>query len=86
MTKILSTPPEHHDKLGRMIEIDDFVTYPSHNTLMIGRVVKINNKMIRVVKVPAGKYHDPGKNKYPGDLIKIDPRDVTVYLLKNQPG
>ena len=75
--------PIHKDKLGRSIELDDFVAYPSSNSLTFGRVIKLNNKMVKVVKVPAGKYADSGSNKYPHDMVKLDPKDMTWYLLKN---
>jgi len=76
-------PPQHKDKLGRLIELDDYVAYPSHNSLAFGKVIKLNNKMVKVVKVPASKYTDSGNNKYPHDMIKLEPRDMTWYLLKN---
>jgi hypothetical protein len=81
--KQLKAPPEHRDKLGRVIHIDSYVAYPSHNSLAFGRVIKLNNKMIKVVKVPAGKYKDSGSNKYPHDLVLLEDRDMTWYLLKN---
>ncbi len=79
----LKPQPEHKDKLGRLIEVDDFVAYPSSNSLVFGRVIKLNNKMVKVVKVPAGKFIDSGSNKYPHDCVKIDAKDMTWYLLKN---
>lgn len=79
----MNLQPEHKDKLGKTINIDDFVAYPYHNSLGIGRVIKLNNKMVKVVKVPAGRYKDSGSNKYPHDMIKVDPQEVTWYLLKN---
>jgi hypothetical protein len=81
--KQLKAPPEHRDKLGRVIHIDSYVAYPSHNSLAFGRVIKLNNKMIKVVKVPPGKYKDSGSNKYPHDLVLLEDRDMTWYLLKN---
>lgn len=75
--------PEHKDKLGRLIELDDYVAYPTHNSLAFGKVIKINNKMVKVVKVPASKYTDNGSNKYPHDMVKLEPKDMTWYLLKN---
>ena len=41
--------PVHKDRLGREIKIDDFVAYPSHNSLQFGKVVKLNNKMVGVI-------------------------------------
>ena len=75
--------PKHKDKLGREINLDDFVAYPSHNSLAFGQVIKLNNKMVKVVKVPAGKYIETGSNKYPHDMVKLEPKDMTWYLLKN---
>jgi hypothetical protein len=75
--------PEHRDKLGRVIHIDSYVAYPSSNSLQFGRVIKLNNKMIKVVRVPPGKYKDSGSNKYPHDLVLLEDRDMTWYLLKN---
>lgn len=85
MTEVKSKKPvpEHKDKLGRPLEVDDYVAYPSSNSLMFGRVIKLNNKMVKVVKVPASKYTDNGSNKYPYDMIKLEARDMTWYLLKN---
>lgn len=73
--------PEHKDKLGKIINIDDVVAYPSHNSLAIGKVVKLNNKMVKVTKIIAGKRKDSGTNKYPYDVVKLNPEDVTFYLL-----
>jgi hypothetical protein len=75
--------PIHKDKLGKEINLEDFVAYPSSNSLAFGQVIKLNNKMVKVVKVPAGKYKDNGSNKYPHDMVKLDPKDITWYLLKN---
>lgn len=83
MSQAKSNSIEHHDKLGRLIEVNDFVAYPSHNSLMFGQVIKLNAKMVKVVRVPAGKYFDSGSNKYPHDMVKLEPNDMTWYLLKN---
>ena len=79
---MLNNNPEHKDKLGQSIDLDDFVAYPSHNSLDIGKVIKLNNKMVKVLRIPAGR-NIKGTNKYPNDMVKVDPKDVTVYLLKN---
>lgn len=75
--------PEHKDKLGRPLAVDDYVAYPTSNSLAFGRVIKLNNKMIKVVKVPAGKFVDSGSNKYPHDTVRLDAKDMTWYLLRN---
>jgi hypothetical protein len=75
--------PEHRDKLGRMLAVGDAVCYPSHNSLGLGTIKKINPKMIKVFE--AGRANSKwysGSNKYPQDLVKIDGPEVTMYLLR----
>jgi hypothetical protein len=83
MTSLKETV-EHKDKLGRPISVGDFVAYPDRNTLEFGRVVKINNKMIGLwPAVNASKWRSKNTNKYPADLVKLDEKDMTWYILKN---
>jgi hypothetical protein len=71
--------------LGRAITLDSVVAYPSSNSLSIGRVIKLNNKMIKVVNVKAkSAYAQRGINKYPQDCVVVDGAEVTMYLLKQQ--
>lgn len=80
----LKEPVEHKDKLGRPINIGDFVAYPDRNTLEFGRVVKINTKMIGLwPAVNASKWRSKNTNKYPQDLVRLDEKDMTWYILKN---
>jgi hypothetical protein len=71
--------PQHQDKLGQDLAVDDCVTFPAHNSLVIGKVIKLNNKMVKVRSVK----NTMTWNKYPDDLIKLDSSVVTLYLLKN---
>jgi hypothetical protein len=74
---------EHKDKLGRVLSVGDAVCYPSHNSLELGTVKKLNPKMVKVME--AGRRASTwytGSNKYPGDLVKVDGPEVTMYLLK----
>jgi hypothetical protein len=75
--------PEHRDKLGRMLAVGDAVCYPSHNSLELGTVKKLNPKMIKVIEAGRGasKWYT-GSNKYPSDLVKVDGPEVTMYLLR----
>ncbi len=75
--------PVHKDKLGRVINIDDFVAYPMRNSLEFGKVVKLNNKMVGVIPA-VSKYPVYGNtNKYPADLVRLEASDMTWYILKN---
>lgn len=74
--------PEHRDKLGKLLSIGDAVCYPSHNSLELGTVKKLNPKMVKVWEAGRhGKWYT-GSNKYPQDLVKVEGAEVTMYLLK----
>jgi hypothetical protein len=76
-------PPAHKDKLGRLINIGDFVAYPIRNSLEFGKVMKLNNKMVGVIPA-VSKYPVYGNtNKYPADLVRLESSDMTWYILKN---
>lgn len=79
----MKTPPEHKDKLGRVLAVGDAVCYPSHNSLELGTVKKLNPKMVKVHEAGrASSEWYSGSNKYPGDLVKVDGPEVTMYLLR----
>lgn len=76
-------PPEHKDKLGRVINVGDFVAYPTRNSLEFGKVMKLNTKMVGVIPA-VSKYKIYGNtNKYPIDMVRLDEKDMTWYILKN---
>lgn len=69
----------HKDILGNEISMGDTVVYPSHNSLKIAVVKKINPKMINVVAV-GRSWPD---RKYPTDLLVVNDPKITLYMLKN---
>ena len=71
--------PEHRDILGRILNVGDYIAYPDSNQLKIGKVDKLNPKMIRV---STGRQWRSTVNKYPTDTTKLDGPDLVVYLLK----
>lgn len=75
--------PVHKDKLGRVINIGDFVAYPSHNSLQFGKVMKLNNKMVGVIPAVSKRPVTSNTNKYPADLVRLEASDMTWYILKN---
>jgi hypothetical protein len=75
MTK---TVPEHKDKLGRILSLGECVAYPDGNVLLLGTIVKLNPKMLKIK--PLSKSWEV--NKYPNDTLKVDAPDLTWYLLK----
>lgn len=72
--------PVHKDKLGRTISIGDFVAFPQSNALEVGKITKINPKMVKVLKLPKAKYD---YNKYPSDVVRLDATDMTWFMIKN---
>lgn len=85
--KVVNTPkkqskpePKHKDKLGRLIKLGDFVAFPQSNSLYVGKITKLNNKMVKVQEIS----RRPGEyNKYPNDCVKLEQTDMTWYILKN---
>lgn len=75
--------PNHVDKLGQEIAVDDFVAFPASNTLLMGRVIKVNPKMIKITKIPSGRWGST-YNKYPNDIIKVDNSLASLYCLRTE--
>jgi hypothetical protein len=77
--------PEHFDKLGNRVNINDVVAVGHHNGLMIAKVIKINPKMIRVREFKAVKYSwaSGEYNKYSSEMVRIPEPDAVMYILKN---
>ena len=71
--------PEHRDILGRVLAVGDYVAYPDSNGLRLGKLDKLNQKMVRVT---TGKEWRSTVNKYPIDTVKLDGPDLVMYLLK----
>jgi hypothetical protein len=72
--------PVHKDIFGQELVVDDCVVYPQSNSMQIGKVTKINPKMISV-KSLAKKGWSSSTLKYPNDLVKVQGPEVTMYLL-----
>ena len=71
--------PEHKDILGRVLAVGDHVAYADSNAMRLGRIDKLNPKMVRVT---TGRGWNPNINKYPIDIVKLDGPDLVMYLLK----
>ena len=71
--------PEHRDILDRVLAVGDYVAYPDSNSMKMGKIDKLNQKMIRVT---TGKEWRSTVNKYPKDTVKLEGPDLLIYLLK----
>ncbi len=72
--------PQHKDKLGRTIAIGDFVAFPQSNALYVGKITKLNPKMVKVLSLPKAK---SDYDKYPEDVVRLEATDMTWFMLKN---
>jgi hypothetical protein len=74
---------DHRDLLGRLVKEDDAVAFSHHNTLYVGKVIKITPKQVRVVPLLTKYRQDSGYLKYTNQCVLIGGADLTVHLLKN---
>lgn len=71
--------PEHRDILDRVLAVGDYVAYPDSNTMKMGKIDKLNQKMVRVT---TGREWRSTVNKYPKDTVKLEGPDLVMHLLK----
>ena len=76
-------PDQHKDLLGRTVCEDDAVAFTHHNTLYVGKVIKITPKQVRVVPLLSKYRQDEGYLKYTNQCVLIGGPDLTLHLLKN---
>lgn len=76
-------PEEHKDLLGREVAEGDAVAYTHHNSLYVGKVIKITPKQVRVVNMLSKYRDDTGYLKYTNQCVLIGGPDLTAHLLKN---
>ena len=71
------------DFLKRKLNIDDSVVFipPYSKTMTLGRVIAFSPKMVRVV-YHGWRNQELESSRYPGELVKVDGPDLTMYLLK----
>lgn len=79
----MADPTEHKDLLGREVHLDDAVAYTHHNSLYVGKVIKITPKQVRVVDLLSKYRGDTGYLKYTNQCVLIGGPDLTAHLLKN---
>lgn len=74
--------PQHYDRIGRQVNVDDIVAVADFNGLMLARVVKLNKKMIKIQRFPKPYRNGETRNKYAHDAVKLDTDDVAIYTLQ----
>ena len=85
---VMKIQVQHFDKLGRELQVGDVVAFTSFFTGMtIGRIDKLKKVRATIVSLSDSRkpwYHDTPEDINSSDLVKLDPRDVAFYLLKNK--
>jgi hypothetical protein len=74
---------DHRDLLGREVNEGDAVAYTHHNSLYVGKVIKITPKQVRVVPMLTDYRSDTGYLKYTNQCVLIGGPELTAHLLKN---
>lgn len=80
---------QHLDMFGDPVQVGDYVVYAGtaynelfvDNELSIGRVEKLNPKMIKVSKLKKNGWQT-AKSRYARECMLIDQSRVTLYILK----
>jgi hypothetical protein len=76
-------PEDHRDLLGREVKEGDSVAYTHHNSLYVGKVIKITPKQVRVINMLSNYRNDTGYLKYTNQCVLIGGPELTMHLLKN---
>jgi hypothetical protein len=74
---------DHRDLLGREVNEGDAVAYTHHNSLYVGKVIKITPKQVRVIDMLSNYRQDQGYLKYTNQCVLIGGPELTAHLLKN---
>lgn len=76
----------YNDLVGKPLAVGAPVAYSERNMLRVGFIEKFTPKMVRIVKTKSNtnRYGSPSVAKYPYDVVMLDEKLVTMYLLKNQ--
>jgi hypothetical protein len=74
--------PEHTDILGQPLTEGCHVAMSHHNQMMIGKITKLNPKMLRIVPISRKTYRDEGYLVYGNQTIRLDGPDALAYILK----
>lgn len=74
---------DHLDLLGREVKEDDAVAFTHHNTLYVGKVIKVTPKQVRVVPLLSNYRSGTGYLKYTNQCVLIGGPDLTAHLLRN---
>ena len=72
---------EHYDMFGHLLALDDVVIYPATYELRLGKIVKLNHKMIKLARLQGSDWRKQIL-VYPNNCLLANEQDVTMFLLK----
>lgn len=79
-----TTSNMHCDLLGRKVNEGDHVAFTHHNSLFVGKVIKVTPKQVRVIPIGTKIYRaDSGYLKYTDQCVLIGGPELTYHLLRN---
>ena len=81
MTKLVHE--EHKDLLGREVKEEDYVAFTHHNSLYVGKVIKVTPKQVRVVPIGTNYRSTDGYLKYTSQCCLVGGPELTFHILKN---
>ena len=81
----MKRPPaeDHKDCLGRVVNIEDYVAFSHHNTLYVGKVIKVTPKQVRVIPLLTDYRRDEGYLKYTAQCCLVGGPELTYHILKH---
>ena len=74
---------EHLDLLGREVKEDDTVAFVHHNSMYVGKVIKVTPRQVRVVPMLTTYRQDKGYLKYTSQCVLVGGPELTAHLLRN---
>lgn len=74
---------EHKDLLGRAVSEGDHVAFTHHNSLYVGKVIKVTPKQVRVIPIGAGRWREEGMLKYTSQCCLVGGPELTYHILVN---
>ena len=72
---------EHRDCLGREVSEGDHVAFSHHNTLYVGKVIKMTPKQVRVVPIGHERGREEGMLKYTTQCCLVGGPELTYHIL-----
>lgn len=78
---------QHQDYFGRDLAVNDCVVFSVRNLFQVGRIVRLGQRQVMVVGYDHAKQNwrtgeARADRKYGNQVLKVDPQEVSMYLLR----